>query len=514
MPIKPPYFPIVYVRGFAATMKEIEETTATPYMGFNLGSTKIRQDFQGQIVPFIFESPLIRLMKERGYRDAYQNGGFIEEGQEVSAKSIWIFRYYEKASESLGTGKRSPIEAYAEELRVFILRIRRQVCGQNAAARNTFKVYLVAHSMGGLICRCYLQNICRDATVDAVTGEAIPAGTHFVDKVFTYATPHNGIDFKGINAPDLGRLDPFYVKNFNRSVMKAYLKLPAQAKQVNSLDGAFPEDRFFSFVGTDYRDYQAFFGLSKRATGPMSDGLVMMQNAYVAGTPRAYAHRSHSGHFGIVNSEEGFQNLTRFFFGHVGVWVLLDAQEITLPEPIEALKDQGKQIRASYYIETTCHVRGLQVPLNERRVDQSSAMLKSYDRLVHNAEPIYLFSGYLDRTARKSTADRALCFAISIAIMVPVYEVDRKFWFDDHFEGGRLFSETINFRVYPKNRAPANVYCGLASEVGMGVTHRRLSPTASPHGQQYDIPLGFKPDARRKPRPGFRGRLLLHARPW
>lgn len=35
-----PYHPIIYVRGFAATRSEIEETVADPYMGFNIGSTK------------------------------------------------------------------------------------------------------------------------------------------------------------------------------------------------------------------------------------------------------------------------------------------------------------------------------------------------------------------------------------------------------------------------------------------------------------------------------------------
>ena len=66
MTIAAPYYPIIYVRGYAATMGEIENTVATPYMGFNLGSTKIRQDYDGDIVPFVFESPLIRLMKDEG----------------------------------------------------------------------------------------------------------------------------------------------------------------------------------------------------------------------------------------------------------------------------------------------------------------------------------------------------------------------------------------------------------------------------------------------------------------
>jgi hypothetical protein len=37
-----PFHPIIYVRGFAATSGEIEETVADPYMGFNIGSTKAR----------------------------------------------------------------------------------------------------------------------------------------------------------------------------------------------------------------------------------------------------------------------------------------------------------------------------------------------------------------------------------------------------------------------------------------------------------------------------------------
>ena len=34
--IKHPYYPIIYVRGYAMTQGEIDDTSATPYMGFNL----------------------------------------------------------------------------------------------------------------------------------------------------------------------------------------------------------------------------------------------------------------------------------------------------------------------------------------------------------------------------------------------------------------------------------------------------------------------------------------------
>ena len=32
-----PYYPIIYVRGYAGTSGEVEDTVSDPYMGFNLG---------------------------------------------------------------------------------------------------------------------------------------------------------------------------------------------------------------------------------------------------------------------------------------------------------------------------------------------------------------------------------------------------------------------------------------------------------------------------------------------
>jgi hypothetical protein len=62
----PPRHPIIYVRGFAMTQGEIEEAVADPHMGFNIGSTKSRTIWNGEIKRFFFESPLVRLMHNRG----------------------------------------------------------------------------------------------------------------------------------------------------------------------------------------------------------------------------------------------------------------------------------------------------------------------------------------------------------------------------------------------------------------------------------------------------------------
>ncbi len=513
MAIEAPYYPIVYVRGYAATMSEIEDTVATPYMGFNLGSTKLRQNYEDAVVPFIFESPVIRLRKDEEYVDAYRNGDFIPEHERVDARSIWIFRYYEQVSEDLGDGKRKMIPEFARQLRQFILRIRRQVCGDDQVELAKFKVHLVAHSMGGLICRCYLQNICK---TDSDPDLGLP-GDHLVDKVFTYATPHNGIDMAGINAPNLGAWDPIHIRNFNRKYMREYLNISSKTVPVSSLDGALPPERCFCFVGTNYKDYEAFLGLSKRATGPLSDGLVMMKNASVYKAPRAFAHRSHSGHYGIVNSEEGYQNLRRFLFGQVRVDCRLMVDEIVLPPAIEAAREKGKKIRGQYNIEVSAKVRGAGCFLNQRRESQESAIRRRYEDLVETTpkRPVYLFTGYLHRAAKAPDAsDTALAFAIQIGVVVPLFEVDNVFWFDDYYEDERFLQETITFHIRGKPD-DSRIRYGLASEHGVGQANTQIKADPDDQGRvNIEIPLGFKEGAVRRPRPGFRGRLLLTASPW
>ncbi len=76
-------------------------------------------------------------------------------------------------------------------------------------------------------------------------------------------------------------------------------------------------DRVFCLIGTDPTDYDVAHGLSAATTvGPRSDGLVQIDNAYAPDTHQAYVHRSHSGRYALVNSEEGYQNLRRFLFGN------------------------------------------------------------------------------------------------------------------------------------------------------------------------------------------------------
>jgi hypothetical protein len=376
------YHPIIYVRGFAATQGEIEETVADPYMGFNIGSTKARVAWTGDVKRFYFESPLVRLMSDHGYQNV-----FVE--------------------------------------------------GDDQVAPADFRVHLVAHSMGGLVCRAFLQN-------DAISTDVDRA---LVDKVFTYATPHNGIELGGMNVPSVVGL--WDMNNFNRKRMTEYLGLPPGSERVDTLNGRFPPERFFCLVGTNHRDY----GLARIAAGELSDGLVRIESATVRGAPRAFVYRSHSGPYGIVNSEEGYQNLVRFLFGDVCMTGVLEPNRLPLPPSIRRAFEQGHRVRASYYFEATVAPRGaFMFKLSERRIETHSAILRRFDELFGPAgapldqprSPV-LFTAFLDTA--KITAGRTLVFSVDLAVSTTGYTVDGTAVTRRHIPGEHLFRNTVTLRA-------------------------------------------------------------------
>ncbi|MGH8054877.1 MAG: esterase/lipase family protein [Stenotrophomonas sp.] len=432
--IERPYFPIIYVRGYAMTRDEIVETTSTPFMGFEAGSTKMRQAQDGSIVKFVFESPLIRLMKDHNYRDVYEFGA--EQRSRISPRCIVIHRYYDPADPAFGDGKTPTIADAAASLGRRILELRDSICGTNATMRKAFRVYLVAHSMGGLICRCLLQN------PDVGTAET----RAMVDKVFTYATPHNGIDVAGINVPNLLSVND--MNNFNRSTMGKYLKVPKD--KVNTLgDSGFPPERMFCLIGTNSRDYAAAHGLSSFAVGSLSDGLVRIANAYVEGAPRAFVNRSHSGYFGIVNSEEGYQNLVRFLFGDTCATAQLDITALPFPPEIEAARKRGKKIESSYYIEATVAPRGAYTyELTSRTEANQCAIRREYKEMFNadgsirpEARAPVLFSVFLD--SRRIMAGSEIAFSINLAVTNAGYQVDGALFLKNHIPGEHLFRNTL-----------------------------------------------------------------------
>lgn len=504
--IQPPYYPIIYLRGYAGTQGEVEDTVSTPYMGFNLGATRIRQIHTGAVQSHVFESPVIRLMKDHRYVDAYHDGQILPRGP-VPSRSIWIFRYYDVADEDLGDGNRREIEFHAQKLSEFLRHVRDAVLAPGESP-DDFRAYLVAHSMGGLICRCYLQHP-DIPDIDGKVGQEKKESLKGVDKVFTYGTPHGGIEFRRALGWVEGLrdfVDPNNAGNFGPGRMREFLALPPD-EDLKSLNGCFPAERVFCLVGTDARDYGAAAGLSKRAVGPLSDGLVQIRNASVSGAPRAFVHRSHSGHYGLVNSESGYQNLRRFLFGEWRVLVEMSDVAVTLPPRVERKRAGGSRIRASYHIDTVVSVRGVPVEFNRRTYDEGSAIFRSYEQLKQG--PTKLFAAFLMGSARVNSRRGSLGFAIRLQIRVPEYEIDGS-RFDDHYEGGTLFSDKLNVEVTPEAGGGSRIRYGWDSRTPNGTSMRlELDPAVA-----GDTRIGMVRLTSGRARPGIQGSLRLTVTRW
>lgn len=419
--------PIIYVRGYAMAKGEIDDTTADPFCGFNLGSTVFRATPDKKRPPrkFIFESPVVRLGSDFGYTDVFTDGLDIMDDdwtESIPKQSIIVYRYYDSASTLLGTGKTPEIEEFARGLSNLILRVRDLVCKEtkNNITPESFRCYLVAHSMGGLVCRAFLQN----PDLDKVKAR------QYVDKVFTYATPHNGVDMVGINVP--GWLSLNDLNNFNRERMSKYLNLQALYKKTGRVDWLpdkiFPSEKFFCLIGTNRTDYEVVQGASRTFAGHGSDGLVRIENAVVCGVKangqpsasatKAFVYRSHSGYFGIVNSEESYQNLVRFLFGDVRVDIWLDVEEIRLPEKVQKEADTGKEIDALYQFEILASPRGKLWYLTRRIAEEDSVACLSHKDWIKSSDKkalsLYLSTVFLANRARVNKARPSLAYSLTL----------------------------------------------------------------------------------------------------
>jgi len=353
-------FPIIYVRGFAGGTSGIDTATDDPFDGFNAGGTHVRVGGDGNPQFYQFEGPLVRLMEDEDYRVPVHGGqqAYLRRSAAGSQPrtSVWVYRFYDPDADTFG----APAAAFdlptaARNLLAFV---------QLVLAKTDFtdpdgnpgdkKVWLVAHSMGGLICRSMIQKMCPDNGI---------APGDLVDKLFTYATPHNGIDF-GIFGLNIGvpQIAPFDAQIFNRKVMYQYLTPAAGLRQAPGMpDGwdahvitGLDPSRVFCLIGTNAADY----GAVSKAVGPKSDGLVQIDNAYVKGANRTFVHRSHSGRYGEVNSEEGYQNLRRFLFGTRKATVRL--VNATLPAATSA------GVLDVWQAEVSVSIRGLPVLMDDQ----------------------------------------------------------------------------------------------------------------------------------------------------
>lgn len=286
----PAYFPIIYVRGFAFTDREIEETTDDPTNGFNIGTTHARQRSLGKPLKYRFPGPFVRLITDHGYEDAIHGYEDSVEGVAIPRKTLWIHRFYEPYSDTFaepGKGGRPSIVEAAQGLLNLVNHVTEVCFGKEEEDK---RVILIAHSMGGLVCRSLIQRL--------LGSEA----ESLIEKVVTYGTPHGGIPFSVPLASYHG------LSNFSREELFQALAPPGtdEKKFDPQKLRSFDPKRFLCVVGTNHLDYAVGRGVVRSLVGPASDGLVQIRHAWVSQAPRVYVYRSHSGRYGLVSSAEAW----------------------------------------------------------------------------------------------------------------------------------------------------------------------------------------------------------------
>ncbi len=423
------FLPIIYVRGYAGSQSSVESTVDLPYYGFNLGSTKVRTGPDGNPDFAIFESPLVRLMKDHGYTDIFariDDGGEVEilsnraaaENNAYPERSLWIYRYYDRTSKVTGRGIRDRVETIADGLQTLIDFVMERT--------GAPQVHLVAHSMGGLICRSLIQRGPRDRARNSIA------------RLFTYATPHRGIHFRS----GLGALTD--IRDF-LGVNESDTFGPRRLREILGFAEDWDEDRLheigpnfsvanvFSLIGTNHTDYN----MARYAVGPGSDGLVQVDHAYVKGSSRAFVYRGHSGPLGIVNSEEGYQNLQRFLFGDTSVEIRLENLR---------LEGRYRDDDALRYlmIETTVVIRGEETVMTDQREEHGSPLTVGARDLEESGETF--FRTYLMRAKRPGDDRRYSNFQIRLRIL-PHFVQNRMVLRDRHYFGERLFEGVLTVAI-------------------------------------------------------------------
>jgi hypothetical protein len=211
--------------------------------------------------------------------------------------------------------------------------------------------------------------------------------------------------------------------------------------------------------------------MSSQPVSVKSDGLVLVENVLVTDDKanHAFVHRSHSGRYGLVNSEEGYQNLIRFLFGDVKVTA--DLVRLDLPQRSEL----------TWQAETRLAVRGLPVLMHEQTAAHHCPVMIEEPRPDDPADrPVPLVTGFLwSSKARSATRCR---YTLHLRLL-SLKEVDSIFFWRDHLEQSNDFDDILVIDVEQADTGLVG-WARWASEINKPL--RDYEPEGDPLGDRDD----------------------------
>jgi hypothetical protein len=482
---------------------EREETFRDAYYGFAATSVEKREVAPPDYFEAdVFEGQLIRFMKTNGYTDS-SNTGLRDSADPV--RSIWVCRFYDK---DVFQGKVRPIIDHAEDLRALVcetIPARFEARGVDLGPdKQDYRVILIAHSMGGLVCRTLIQNLLPADNQDP---------KRWIYRLVTLGSPHRGIDLGNVPSfvQDLVEqvLNPFDSRMFQPDEIKKYLKLP-DGYDPHSLGDtrapySFPVKRCLCLIGSDYHSYT----LAKVATGSVSDGLVKQSNAYIVsgakpprdtyddahrsydGEHRAFwanVHRAHSGYRGIVNSYESYENIQRFLFGDTMAELLLEDSAVPGSPP------PGSTIL--YDVEFALTIRGTGVYLHRRQQDPCENALRFKGELP---KQMHLHTAFLNSRLRLA-GDYYSHFLLRFRIVERRVKTNFLGW-DHEYPDRPIYSESLEVRIGDP-LAPGQTHPLQYRWLADAGDFQSLEPRAG----RYQIPL--------RPAPAFSGTFVIRVSQW
>src|SRR5690606_9076804 len=110
-----------------------------------------------------------------------------------------------------------------------------------------------------------------------------------------------------------------------------------------------------------------------------------------------------------------------------------------------------RDIDALYQIEFQAATRGKLWYLTRRTVEEDSVSCFTHTgwKKDTSQRSHHLSTVFLANRGRINKRRRSLAYQMMLGVRVPDYEVDRKLWINEHYEGGYLFKNALVIEITP-----------------------------------------------------------------